>query len=296
MGDPDDKDDKHADDLARFPSLFKEWQGLVVVLGGAVAAVLAVLLPGQTPAAVQVIGYTVAVALVVVGALIFVRVRRRQRSRQLRERRREKWEREAAGAHRTAFRGLFPYQEGDELPGEHRQLEARRLVTQFSEPTFSFGVVCGDSGCGKTSLLRSAIQNRLKTVGEERGFGVLYLSNPRDLADDGAQPADAKDIAARLGRELERLRRQADGTAQGKSLILIIDQFEEFFIEYSSPELRLEIGRFLNGLIKSIPPIRILCALRRDYLADMKDLAPQSPDPAADRNFFEPISLRHSSR
>jgi WD40 repeat protein len=292
MGDLDDKDDKHADDLARLPSLFKEWQGLVAVLGGAVAAVLAVLLPGQTPAAVQVIGYTVAVALVVVGALIFIRVRRRQHSRQLRERRRAKWEREATGAHRTAFRGLFPYQEGDELPGEHRQLEARRLVTQFSEPTFSFGVVCGDSGCGKTSLLRSAIQSRLKAAGEDRGFGVLYLSNPRELADDGAQHADAKDIAARLGRELERLRRLTDGAAQGKSLILIIDQFEEFFIEYSSPELRLEIGRFLNGLIKASAPVRILCALRRDYLADMKDLAPQSPDSAADRNFFEPISLQ----
>lgn len=204
MGDPEDKDDKHADDLARLPSLFKEWQGIVVVLGGAVAAVLAVLLPGQTPAAVQVIGYTVAVALVVVGALIFVRVRRRQRSRQLRERWREKWEQEAAGAHMTAFRGLFPYQEGDVLPGEHRQLEARRLVTQFSEPTFSFGVVCGDSGCGKTSLLRSAIQSRLKAAGEERGFGVLYLGSPRELADDGARDRIVLDeeFAATLASDL----------------------------------------------------------------------------------------------
>ena len=46
-----------------------------------------------------------------------------------------------------------------------------------------------------------------------------------------------------------------------------------------------------RSLIKSSPPVRILCAIRRDYLADMKDLAPQSPD-AADRNFFEPISLQ----
>src|ERR1044071_629371 len=157
MGDTDDKDDKNADELARLPSILKEWSGVVATFGGAVAAVLAVLLPGQTPAAVQVIGYALALTLVVVGALIFVRVRRRQRSRQQREKRHEKWEREAAGAHRTAFRGLFPYQEGDELPGEHRRLEARRLVTQFGEPAFSFGVVCGDSGCGKTSLLRSAL-------------------------------------------------------------------------------------------------------------------------------------------
>lgn len=289
MGDPEDKDDKHADDLARLPSLFKEWQGLVVVLGGAVAAVLAVLLPGQTPTAIQVIGYTVAVVLVVVGALIFVKVRRRQRSRQLRERRREKWEREAAGAHGTAFRGLFPYQEGDELPGEHRRLEARRLVTQFSEPTFSFGVVCGESGCGKTSLLRSAIQRSLKAVGEERGFGVHYLSNPRELA-NGATADRAADAAGRLRGELERLGQIASGAARGGSLILILDQFEEFFTEYGGPELRLELGRFLDGLIKSSPPVRILCAIRRDYLADMKDLAPSEPDAA--RDFFEPLSLQ----
>ncbi|HEX7312912.1 MAG TPA: NACHT domain-containing protein [Pyrinomonadaceae bacterium] len=228
-------------------------------------------------------------ALVVLGALIFVRVRRRQHSRQLRH---EKWEQEPTGAHRTAFRGLFPYQEGDELPGEHRQLEARRLVTQFSEPAFSFGVVCGDSGCGKTSLLRSAIQSRLKAVGEEKGFGVFYLSSLRELADDGSQHADATDIASRLRQELEKLRRLAEDAARGRSLILIIDQFEEFFIEYNSPKLRLEIGHFLNGLIKLSPPVRILCALRRDYLADMKDLAPQVPPAAADRNFFEPISLQ----
>lgn len=291
MGDRGDKDEKQIDDVARLPSLLKEWSGVIATFGGAATALLAVLLPGQTSAAVQVIGYAFAAALVVFGAFIFIKVRRRRHSRQLRENRRETWEREAAGAHRTAFRGLFPYQEGDELPGKHRQLEAQRLVTQFSEPTFSFGVVCGDSGCGKTSLLRSAIQSRLEAVGEERGFGILYLSNPRELADDAPPQTDAKDIAARLRSELNRLRSLVDEAARGQSLILIIDQFEEFFIEYSSPELRLDLGRFLNGLIKSNPPVRILCALRRDYLADMKDLASQSPD-SADRNFFEPISLQ----
>jgi WD40 repeat protein len=286
MADPEAKEVRHIDELSRLPALLKEWSGVIATFGGAVAAALAVLLPGQTPAAVQVIGYVVALTLVVAGALIFVRVRHRRRLRQLRKERRERWEREAAGAHRTAFRGLFPYQEGDELPGEHRRLEARRLVTQFGEPTFSFGVVCGDSGCGKTSLLRSEVQGHLKAAGEERGFGVFYLGSPRELAED-----DAQDGSAGLWRELESLRRLAEGAAQGRPLILIIDQFEEFFIKYGTPEQRLEIGRFLNELIKSSLSVRILCAIRRDYLADMKDLVPQSPD-SADRNFFEPISLQ----
>ena len=289
MGDPEDKDDKHADDLARLPSLFKEWSGVVATFGGAVAALLAVLLPQQTSAKVQVIGYAVALTLVGVGVGVFVRVRRRQGARERRERRRAAWEREAPGARLAAFRGLLPYQEGDELPGEHRRLEARRLVTQFSEPTFSFGVVCGDSGCGKTSLLRSAIQRSLKAVGEERGFGVHYLSSPRELWSDGAA-AGGRDAASRLRGELERLRQVTEGAARGSPLILILDQFEEFFIEYDSPELRLELGRFLDGLIKSSPPVRVLCAIRRDYLADMKDLAPA--DPEAAKNFFEPLSLQ----
>lgn len=288
MGDNADRENRHTDDLDKLPALFKEWLGVVGALGGAVAALLAVLLPQQTSARVQVIGYSVALALVGVGVFVFVRVRRRQRARSAREQRRAAWERETAGAHLAAFRGLLPYQDGDELPGEHRRLEARLLVTQFGEPTFSFGVVCGDSGCGKTSLLRSAIQRSLKAVGEERGFGVRYLSNPRELAD--AAPADGRDAASRLRGELERLRQITQSAAGGRPLILIIDQFEEFFIEYASPELRLELGRFLDGLIKSSPPVRILCAIRRDYLADMKDLAPADPDAA--RNFFEPLSLR----
>jgi hypothetical protein len=289
MGDNADRENRRADELDRLPALFKEWLGVVGAVGGALAALLAALFPGRDNAAVKVIGYAVALALVGVGVFVFIRVRRRQSARERRERRRAAWEREAPGARLAAFRGLLPYQEGDELPGEHRRLEARRLVTQFAEPTFSFGVVCGDSGCGKTSLLRSAIQSSLKAVGEERGFGVRYLSNPRELSGDA--PAGARaDAASRLRGELERLRQAAIEAAQGRSLILIIDQFEEFFIEYADPELRLELGRFLDGLIRSSPPVRILCAIRRDYLADMKDLAPTDPDAA--RNFFEPLSLQ----
>lgn len=280
---------KPGNEFTKLPAMFKEWQGVIVAVGGAVAAVLTIFLPQSK--SVQIIGYVVATVLVVGGGFIFISVRRRRQAKKLRDERRRVWEREIGEARQAAFRGLFPYQENDELPGEHRQREAGRLVTQFSDPKFFFGVVCGDSGCGKTSLLRSAIQGRLKIIGAEKGFSVLYVTNPRELAEDGTASGERLDAGRKLQHELDKLKQLAVDAGQSKPLILIIDQFEEFFIEYRTPEQRLEIGKFLNGLIRASPPVRILCAIRRDYLADMKDLAPLNLQLGSDR-FFEPISLQ----
>ena len=111
---------------------------------------------------------------------------------------------------------------------------------------FSFGVVCGDSGCGKTSLLRSALQTHLK----EQGHRVLYVSSPRELVPK-LNPTDASeeiDPRTKLNTQLQSLERLAASNGPDLPLVIIIDQFEEFFIEYRG-ELRSTIGRFLNEKI-----------------------------------------------
>jgi hypothetical protein len=207
--------------------LITEWWELIATIAGAITAILATVIKAEGPG--RLIGLLLALSLVGISAYFYSKIQHR---RLIRKRRKEQlvlWEERKNK--RTAFRGLYPYLEGDILPGEHRQREARIVFTQITDPNFSFGVVCGAVGSGKTSLLRSAVQSLLK----EAEFEVLYISNWRQLSNESRSiVSDSK--LSRLKGEIKSLERQASGINGVLPAVLIIDQFEEFFIEYSQLE------------------------------------------------------------
>jgi WD40 repeat protein len=67
--------------------------------------------------------------------------------------------------------------------------------------------------------------------------------------------------------------------------VLIIDQFEEFFAELTEGSARKALGSFLND---PCPPfaVKVLCAIRHDYLIDMHDLAPALAEPLSTKSTF----------
>jgi hypothetical protein len=72
------------------------------------------------------------------------------------------------------LRGLLPFEDGDRLHG--RRLDVQSLITIIRSTGFSFGVVWGASGCGKTSLLRAGLLPALR----ESGLLPFYLFRPPD--------------------------------------------------------------------------------------------------------------------
>lgn len=166
------------------------------------------------------------------------------------------------GPKRNAIRCLFPFEGDDILPGEARRREAQAIATSIRSDDFRCSVVCGDSGCGKTSMLRTEVARAL----HKDEFDVVYLRDPRRLvtvAAKGLAPAD------RLESALAELRKMLPS---GGKVVLILDQFEDFFFDYPAPEQRSRIRGFFEELTSAALPTRVVCGLRRDAFLDFYNM------------------------
>ncbi len=154
----------------------------------------------------------------------------------------------------AAFRSLDPYSEADTLPGTERKRQARRLVTSIKDPGFRFGVVSGDVGCGKTSLLQSEVQRLLRN---DNLTPVLLVR---------ADFADAKDVP-----QVCSAIKAAAARHQGHR-VLIVDQIEEILIRFPDRADRDNIGALFGQLVRGDQPCKIVCAIRKDYFLDLYSL------------------------
>jgi formylglycine-generating enzyme required for sulfatase activity len=189
--------------------------------------------------------------------------------------------REALEASRTgSLRGAVP--EGNPYRGlvaydaEHRALffgrdaEIRAVIERLrSDP---FVLVTGDSGAGKSSLVRAGV---LPVIGDELGDGawnvIQLVPHHRPLTtlasllaplvgmDETVLAALLRDEPGRLTRELSRARGERGNT------IVVIDQLEEL-CTLSEPDELAATSRVLAELARGGPGIRLLATVRSDFL------------------------------
>ena len=76
----------------------------------------------------------------------------------------------------AAFRGLLPFQEIDRDRFYGRELDTAALFDMVTHGEFRFGVLFGDSGCGKTSLLRAGLVPGLW----DHGYVPIYCRTYKD--------------------------------------------------------------------------------------------------------------------
>ncbi|NEZ55198.1 hypothetical protein [Adonisia turfae] len=164
-----------------------------------------------------------------------------------------------------------PEKVAQEISVSDRQRDIDKLVNRIARDNFKLTIIHGQSGVGKSSTVRAGLiptlRDRIIKTRDVLTITLQYYSNWVD--DLGYQLCD------NLNRHEEEVTNPLNS---GKSIleqltqnqyryisVLILDQFEEFFIGHSNQEERKNFLKFLSCCFK-IPYTKVIIVMREDYL------------------------------
>jgi formylglycine-generating enzyme required for sulfatase activity len=185
-----------------------------------------------------------------------------------------------------------------------RDEEVNRLVQRIMAHKLT--VLFGQSGVGKTSLMKAGVIPRL----EEEGYTSLYLRVLREPASsiknslspvlsivegqDATSPISNLHPPSTVGRRslTEPLCSFLEATLPSESrLVVFLDQFEEFFVRLGKAT-RAAFAEELAACLESGLDLRFVLSLRDDYLGRLHSLSAQlSDDPLLNRFCLENLNV-----
>ena len=194
---------------------------------------------------------------------------------------------EAVREHR-AIKGLRPFTKEDAeiFRRLERQQDLQRCCEALESQSFRFGHLVGESGCGKTSFLQAG----LVPLWQERGKRAVYVrfsnQNPLEAVQKAivkqlsltAPPSVAPEPIAFIG--LLKHVMQENQTP----LVLLFDQFEQFFVQAKSDAERKPFREVLEVWYarEDLQGIKILFSVRADlsyHLYEIEEWLNYAPSP-----------------
>jgi len=189
---------------------------------------------------------------------------------------------------RQAIKGLRPF--GFDDAEIYLKLQRRQSLVDclgvLNDSSFRFGVLMGESGCGKTSFLQAGIWPRLtQPEGRLRAVYVRFsdqdplITIRRAIVAQLELPEEWLTTLAQTPTEIEAsqgfiaLLHQAVEAA-GKPVVLLLDQFEQFFVHYRQPSERHPFVEALATWYRHPhpPAVKVLVSIRSDMLYFLDDL------------------------
>lgn len=181
------------------------------------------------------------------------------------------------------YPGLRPYREDERGKFFGREADKAILVDKIlgNRLTLLFAA----SGVGKSSLLQAAVIPHLKADNGENLSVVCnidWVSEPLGrlrevilaaLHEDGTLPADAHAEAGTLAELLEFC-----GLFVRPPLVLILDQFEEFFrYQRHNTAFRPFIEQLAEVITDAALPVSVVISMREDFAMELNAFKPQLP-------------------
>jgi|GEM_PF-4396356 len=168
---------------------------------------------------------------------------------------------------RSPIKGLrsFGMEDAEIFARLQRQTSTRECVECITARDFRFGVLCGESGCGKSSFLQAGLLPRLKDQCQ-----CVYVKftdhDPLESIQQALiEQAQLPQVAAGDADLLSLL--DAALQANTKPLVLFFDQFEQFFVHRKIKEQREPFIQALANWYKQrpAPPVKIVISIRGDF-------------------------------
>lgn len=163
----------------------------------------------------------------------------------------------------AAFRGLLPFHEADRDRFYGREIDVAALHDMIAYSDSRFSVLFGDSGCGKTSLIRAGLIPRLW----DEGYLPIYCRAYKDplaaILEECRKRSRIEKHDGEIPAEyLRRITRES-----GAQIIIICDQFEEFFVHFKTKQERESFVDFIAAC-QSGAGLRVafLISIRSDFL------------------------------
>jgi Novel STAND NTPase 1 len=186
----------------------------------------------------------------------------------------------------SPYVGPRPYEREETPTFKGRERESVELLSMVISSRVT--LLYAPSGAGKTSLLNAGLIPALET----EGFQVLPVARIRPLLVDHAPPTSAANVYAHgvlsswgrvspqttITEFLAARERVTDSEGFSSARAIILDQFEELFTAYLDRwQQRQPFLSQLTDALRADPLLRIVLAIREDYLAQLDAYAPLLP-------------------
>ncbi|BAY33155.1 WD-40 repeat-containing protein [Nostoc carneum NIES-2107] len=166
---------------------------------------------------------------------------------------------------------FIPEDVAQEIAASGRQQDVNRLIERITRADYKLTVIHGPSGVGKSSILKAGLVPALKgkAIGERIALPIVL--------------SVYTDWVTALGRNVNQVLAQSEISAAGEitptilieklrlasernhTIVIIFDQFEEFFFISTSPEKKIQFYKFFSECL-NIGYVKIILAIREDYL------------------------------
>lgn len=160
-----------------------------------------------------------------------------------------------------------------EISASGRQQDVSRLIERLGRSDQKLTIIHGQSGVGKSSILQAGLIPALNPITfDTREVVSILLQVYNNWSErlgqellEALKSFERLSLPDRLNSPSTILEQLRSSVNQNLMVVLIFDQFEEFFFVYKDPVERKPFYEFLKNCL-NIPYVKVILSLREDYL------------------------------